>query len=320
LIGAVEDLTGLTINHYAEINLVGFATLTEAIGGVPVCLAAPTRDGLSGANFPAGVQTISGASALAFVRQRHGLPQGDLSRIRRQQVFLAATAEKLLSAGTLTNPSALGALLAVAQQSVVIDSGWDLLGFAQEAADIAKGDIAFVTIPTAGAENNSRGDVVLVDSGVVREFVDQKVEAQDAAAAEAARRAARPRPGPYTVTTSRYVVDVRNGANADGLGSQVMTLLRGQGFLRGTLDTTGSIDESVVYYTAADEDAAEQLAVHLGGIDAQEVDEGVSPGHLQVVLGGDFDRTLAPAPNTTTPPPPAPLTAPITAGGVPCVN
>ena len=151
LIGAVEDLTGLTIDHYAEVNLVGFATLTQAIGGVTVCLAAPTRDALSGAHFAAGVQTISGASALAFVRQRHGLPQGDLSRIRRQQVFLAATADKLLSAGTLTDPSALGALLAVAQQSVVIDSGWDLLTFAQQAADIAKGDIAFVTIPTAGA-------------------------------------------------------------------------------------------------------------------------------------------------------------------------
>ena len=54
LIGAVEDLTGLTIDHYAEINLVGFATLTEAIGGVPVCLAAPTRDGLSGAQLPRG--------------------------------------------------------------------------------------------------------------------------------------------------------------------------------------------------------------------------------------------------------------------------
>ena len=53
---------------------------------------------LSGAHLPAGVQTVSGADALAFVRQRHGLPQGDLSRIRRQQVFLAATADKLLSA------------------------------------------------------------------------------------------------------------------------------------------------------------------------------------------------------------------------------
>jgi len=320
LIGAVEALTGLTINHYAEINLVGFATLTEAIGGVTVCLAAPTRDVLSGANLPAGVQTDTGASALSFVRQRHGLPQGDLSLIRRQQVFLAVKADKLLSAGTLTNPSALGALLAVAQQSVVIDAGWDLLGFAQEAADIAKGDIAFVTIPTAGAETNSRGDVVLVDPGAVADFVEQKVEAQDAAAEEAARRAERPKPGPYTVITSRYVVDIRNGANADGLGSQVMTLLRGQGFLGGTLDTAAAVDESVVYYTGADEDAAEQLAAHLGGIAAAEVDEGVSPGHLQVVLGGDFDRTLAPAPSTTNPPPRAPLTAPITAGGVPCVD
>ena len=77
---------------------------------------------------------------------------------------------------------------------------------------------------------------------------------------------------------SRYVVDVRNGSNADGLGSQVMTLVRGQGFLRGTVDTTGRADESVVYYTAADEDAAEQLAAHLGGIATAEVDEGVSPG------------------------------------------
>jgi hypothetical protein len=122
------------------------------------------------------------------------------------------------------------------------------------------------------------------------------------------------------VIPSRYVVDVRNGSNADGLGSQVMMVLRGQGFLRGTVDTTGRADESVVYYTAADEDAAEQLAAHLGGIATAEVDEGVSPGHLQVVLGGDFDRTLAPAPSTTTPPPPPPLTVPITAGGVPCVN
>ncbi|MBV9921571.1 MAG: LytR family transcriptional regulator, partial [Pseudonocardia sp.] len=57
----------------------------------------------------------------------------------------------------------------------------------------------------------------------------------------------------------------------------------------------------------------------LGGIATADVDEGVSPGHLQVVLGGDFDRTLAPSP-TTAPPPPAPLEAAITADGVPCVN
>ncbi len=105
LIQTVEDLTGLQIDHYAEINLLGFYNLTTAIGGVDVCLREPVDDPLSGARFPAGPQTISGAAALAFVRQRHGLPEGDLSRIRRQQVFLAAVADKILSSGTLTNPA-----------------------------------------------------------------------------------------------------------------------------------------------------------------------------------------------------------------------
>ncbi len=321
LIGAVEDLTGLTIDHYAEINLVGFATLTKAIGGVPVCLKAPVNDVLSGAHLPAGLQTLSGADALAFVRQRHGLPQGDLSRIRRQQVFLAATADKILSAGTLTSPTALASLVAVAQQSVVIDSGWDLLAFAREAADIAKGNLSFVTIPTSGNETNSRGDVVLVDPSTVQDFVDQQVQAQDDAARTVVRTA-RPTPPPFDIIPSRYVIDLRNGSGADGLAGDLMTQLRGQGFLRGTLDNTVTTKESVVTYTGSDETAADELAAHLGGIATASADEGVSPGHLMVVLGQDFDRSLVPSTATaTTAPPPAPsLDAPITADGVRCVD
>jgi LCP family protein required for cell wall assembly len=97
LIGAVEQLTGVTVDHFAEVNLLGFYTMTRAIGGVDVCLNAAVDDPLSGARFPAGPLTISGGDALAFVRQRHGLPEGDLSRIRRQQVFLAAVADKIRS-------------------------------------------------------------------------------------------------------------------------------------------------------------------------------------------------------------------------------
>ncbi|HEY0816636.1 MAG TPA: LCP family protein [Pseudonocardia sp.] len=324
LIDTVEDLTGLTIDHYAEINLVGFATLTKAIGGVDVCLKAPVNDLLSGAHLPAGPQTLSGADALAFVRQRHGLPQGDLSRIRRQQVFLAATADKILSAGTLTSPTALASLIAVAQQSVVIDSGWDLLAFARQAADIAKGNLAFVTIPTSGAETNSRGDVVLVDPSAVHDFVDQRVQAQDHSA-RAAVATAKPAPDPYDIVPSRYVVDLRNGSGTNGLASQVMAWLRGQGFLRGTLDNTDTTAASVVRYTGSDGTAAGELAAHLGGIATESVDEGVSPGHLTVVLGQDFDRSLVPAgataaPTTTTPPPAPSLNAPITADGVRCVD
>ena len=86
-----------------------------------MCLKNAVDEPLSGARFPAGPRTVSGADALAFVRQRHGLPEGDLSRIRRQQVFLAAVADKVLAGGTLTDPAKLGGLVQVAQQSVVLD-------------------------------------------------------------------------------------------------------------------------------------------------------------------------------------------------------
>ncbi|MGH3924962.1 MAG: LCP family protein, partial [Pseudonocardiaceae bacterium] len=112
LLGTVEDLTGVGVDHYAEINLLGFSLLTEAVGGVDVCLKAPVSDRFSGAEFPAGPQTISGPDALAFVRQRHGLPRGDLDRVVRQQVFLASLANRVLSAGTLANPGRISELIA----------------------------------------------------------------------------------------------------------------------------------------------------------------------------------------------------------------
>ncbi len=327
LIGAVEGLTGLTIDHYAEINLLGFYNLTKAIGGVDVCLRAPARDELSGANLPAGPQTISGADALAFVRQRHGLPEGDLSRIRRQQVFLAAVAHKILAGGTLTDPGALAGLVDVAQRSVVIDSGWDVLAFAQRASDLAAGNLQFVTIPTKGLETNARGDVVLVDRFAVQDFIDRRIAAQEAAAAAGspARRtaAAVPPALPDDVIASRYVVDVRNGSATAGLAGTVATALGRLGFGRGIVDNEDATSESVVRYTGSDGAAARAVAAQLGGMAVDSTDE-VTPGHLLVVLGSDFDTSVVPAPAKpgpapATPPAPAPG-ATITAAGVPCID
>ncbi len=75
LVRTVEELTGVSIDHYAQVNLAGFADITRALGGVPVCLKAPVHDSYSGADFAAGPQTVQGARALQFVRQRHGLPE-----------------------------------------------------------------------------------------------------------------------------------------------------------------------------------------------------------------------------------------------------
>jgi LCP family protein required for cell wall assembly len=325
LIRTVEDLTGQTVDHYAEVNLLGFYNLTTAIGGVDVCLRKAVDDPLSGAHFPAGPQTISGPDALAFVRQRHGLPDGDLSRIRRQQVFLAAVADRILAGGTLSDPARLGALIGVAQQSLVIDEDWDLLGFARQAADLAAGNLQFVTIPTSGRESNARGDVVLVDPRAVEEFIEQRIREQ-AAAAEAAVQAAAVQaavpPPPADLVASRYVVDVRNGSEQGGIAASVADHLRNLGFARGTVANTAATDTSVVRYTGPDGDAAHAVAEQLGDIGTEQ-DSSVTRGHLKVVLGADFDPAVVPAdkapPAPTTKAEPKP-TEPITASGVPCID
>ncbi|WP_410645507.1 LCP family protein [Amycolatopsis sp. lyj-346] len=171
-IQTVEKFTGLTINHYAAINLAGFDALSQAVGGVEVCLKAPVQDRYSGANFAAGPQTLSGAQALAFVRQRHGLTS-DLDRIARQQAFLSGMAKKVLSAGTFTDPSKLGSLVSAVQGSVVLDKGWDILSFAQQLRGMTSGAIAFATIPVQSLSlpTPSDGDAVKVDPAQVQQFV-----------------------------------------------------------------------------------------------------------------------------------------------------
>jgi LCP family protein required for cell wall assembly len=180
-IDTVQALTGLTITHFASVNLAGFADVSQAIGGVPVCLRAPVDDSYSGLRLPAGPQLVSGAQALAFVRQRHGLPNGDLDRVVRQQVFLAGATSTLLSAGTLANPFALNRLTGVMARSVTLDSGWDVLSFAAQMQGLSAGSVTFRTIPTGTMElaTPEDGDAVQVNPTRVRSFVTDAID-QDA--------------------------------------------------------------------------------------------------------------------------------------------
>lgn len=176
LVQAVQDLTGMRVDHYAEINLYGFYLLTEVIGGVKVCLKAGTSDPNSGANFRAGEQVISGGDALSFVRQRN-MPGGDLGRITRQQVFMSQAMKQLLSAGTFTDPGKMNGLLDAVAKSVVVDEKLDLATLATQAQGLASGNVEFATIPVTSIDTrNERGQsVVTVDREAVRAWVAQLI-------------------------------------------------------------------------------------------------------------------------------------------------
>ena len=174
LIKTVADLTGVTVDHYAEIGLLGFALITDALGGVNVCLKEPVYEPLSGADFPAGWQKLNGPQALSFVRQRHDLPRGDLDRVVRQQVVMASLAHQVISGKTLSSPATMNRLQQAIQRSVVLSSGWDIMDFVNQLQKLAAGKIAFATIPVldeSGWSDDGMHSVVRVDPHQVQDWV-----------------------------------------------------------------------------------------------------------------------------------------------------
>ncbi len=151
-IQTIEALTGATVDHYVQVDFAGFQRIVDSVGGVEVCLNKKISDKYSGFKGVAGTQTLNGAQALAFVRQRHGLPAGDLDRIKRQQAFLAATLKQVQSAGTLLNPVTLNNLLDAATQSVSVDDALtvsDMKDLALKLRGIGAGQVGFLTAPIA---------------------------------------------------------------------------------------------------------------------------------------------------------------------------
>ncbi len=133
-VATVEALTGVHIDHFAEVNLDGFYELANVLGGVEVCLKHPVAyDSYSGFYaHKAGYQHLNAVMALAFVRQRHGLINGDLDRTHRQQAFLDAVMQQLRTDGVLDDLTKINSLLSVAKQYVITDNGWNLLDFASQ--------------------------------------------------------------------------------------------------------------------------------------------------------------------------------------------
>lgn len=297
LVEAVGDLTGISVDHYAEVGLLGFVLLTDAVGGVDVCLNNAVDEPLSGAHFPAGEQTLSGPDALSFVRQRHGLPRGDIDRIVRQQVFMASLAGKILSAGTLTNPARLDGLRRAVERSVILDEGWDLLGFVEHLQNLSGGKVRFGTIPVldiAGTGPNGQS-VVLVDPEAVRAYARTLVGDDSG-----------PPPAPAVPADfdrAPFTVDVLNAGNISGLAAAVSGELARRGWSAGDVDNA---DDSAVkgshILVAAESDAARALSADLGGLPVV-VNPDLRGNRPRVVLGNDYS---GPGVSGSTPPGPTP--------------
>jgi LCP family protein required for cell wall assembly len=324
LVRTVENMTGLTIDHFVRISLLGFYDVAQALGPVQVCLNQPVNDPYSGLVLPAGVSTLDAKQALSFVRQRHGLPRGDLDREVRQQYFLSAELHKLESSGVLLNPVKLKELLTAVGSAVQTDPQLDLLQLAEGFSQLAAGHVRFTTIPILGTPTitDSNGDdvsIVAVDWTALRPFIAQIVgEPRAYDNATAAR--------PETVT-----LDVVNGTGQPGLARAQVRALQGLGF-DAVVDTTGEATTlTTVTYPPGQEAQAKAVAAAVPGA---AVAPSSSVQQVTLRLGADGKRVAVPAGASSSAPssaasssapasPPPSAAAPVpgkSVSGTSCVN
>jgi LCP family protein required for cell wall assembly len=164
MVRTVQQLTGLTINHYVQVNFAGFERLVDALGGVRICVDGPKIDHLAGLKLThAGCYDMDGKTALAFVRARHvqGDNIPDFSRIARQQQFMRAVIDKLLSAGSLIND--FPALVKAVQKNIVVDDGlnfYDLQDLTRRLSGLGEGGVLFRVVPAVPETINGQDYVV----------------------------------------------------------------------------------------------------------------------------------------------------------------
>src|ERR1700744_4754835 len=177
-IDTVQSLTGVHVDHFAEVNLAGFYELSQTFGGIEVCLKSwnngqNLKDANSGFDAPhAGYLHLDAAQSLAFVRERDNLPNGDLDRTHRQQAVIDYVIWKLKNEGILTSIGQLTSLINVAKKFVITDSGWQILNFASDMKSLTGKNLTFKTAPVITTDGQMAGQTVnLINPAQISKFV-----------------------------------------------------------------------------------------------------------------------------------------------------
>jgi LCP family protein required for cell wall assembly len=164
MVQTVEQLTKVRIDHVVMVDFTGFTNITDALGGVTINVAEPTKDERS--TFAAGPQRMSGADALNYVRQRHNLPGGDFDRVKRHQNWIRAVEGLAGDRGTLTNPLQLNRVLDATTRTIATDDGFsvgEMRSLALSARNMRAADMQFLTAPVEGTGRAGKASIVVLD-------------------------------------------------------------------------------------------------------------------------------------------------------------
>jgi anionic cell wall polymer biosynthesis LytR-Cps2A-Psr (LCP) family protein len=319
----VEKLTGATINHFVESNLIGFYSLAQEFGGLEVCIKpAPAQGGFAaGANLTdydpqtgtdnsgfnaytdgynkakGGVQYLhlSAAQSLAYIRSRDTLPGVDIGRTARQQAAIDYVVYQLKHGNYFSDLGKLTAILGSASNYLVTDQNFNLIDFATNMRALTGKNLKLTTLPGT-PENNvpepgeGTEDIIVVDVPKIQRLVQNAFYPQPAvkqtpgaAKSPGTTKKAAAVPSPSTVT-----VDVYNGGIKQGLATSVSRDLVALGYKAGAIETAAQQSQAVttgtqVFYGVGASANAAKIAKDFGTTATALMS--LSAGHVEVLLG-----------------------------------
>jgi LCP family protein required for cell wall assembly len=292
LIDTIEQNFGITINHYIEVDFLGFMRMVDAIGGVPIYFDTTYRDTRTFLRMGVGpgCVTLDGEGALGFARSRHlerldedgdweSDPTGDLGRITRQQFFIRRALEKILTLNPFTNPITFTNLLEEAVDSVKVDAGLstdDLRQLADDFDGFSPETIINHSLPTEGFRTDGGASVLDLVEGPETDAVLNIFRGLD----------------PGEVVPSQVAVRVHNGSGAERQGTNTAEALAAVGFDAAVLQDTEHHVATTVYYAPGSEAAARLVARHLTSRAVYVVDEELDGNQIELVTGDDFTTVV----------------------------
>jgi len=179
MVQAVNELCGVHIAHYAEVNFDGLAGITDALGGVTVNVEQYMRDTENFSDvvelYP-GVQKLNGAQALFFTRVRYAFADSDYTRMRHQRTFIKAMIAQILNTGdpvAIANTVNSTARMVITDLSVsdIISLGTQMIGMNTDK------DIYTAYVPSEGTEIDGQS-YVLADKDALAKMM-KVIEAGD---------------------------------------------------------------------------------------------------------------------------------------------
>ena len=284
VVKTVEKLTGLQINHYVEVNFLGFEGLVNALGGVTICVDRPMVDSYSGLDLPhKGCYDMRGAQALSFVRARHveGDVIPDFSRIARQQQFMRAVISKVLSAGSLAH---LPDLISAIKDNLVLDRNLNLYELQDLTKNLNYGDtqkgVTFRVVPAVPLQIQGVDYVTLLQPQANLLF--GRIRDGRSLGRLGVQAPLTPL-SPASVRVQVY------DADSGGKAGRVQAYMEHAGFAALPMQTApAGLSTSAILWTKGSGDAKELVSAYLPNFDVVFDRVHAQTGVLSIVVGRDF--------------------------------